>query len=241
MANPKQAAQVARGADELDFPGSRQHTNPQEPKLARASTNDLVQRVVAFDSYSGGEAHDQGTALVELYMTHADAALGVRSWRAYLDQHWPLDSSVAYDRMRVSRLVTRAQALKYGFSVCQLGLRIMGAKQLVSFPQFLKTPLALHPDDGGGMVRFPAPAAELRSVLRALAPPTPEGRQDDVGEKLRRYRATVEALLESDAGIAAIRPVVWADVKGAYVRVTASGPPQAKAAARLYQRLARAG
>ncbi len=239
MAKTNAAAQVERGTDELDFLGSRQRTVPREAKLARAATNDLVQRVVAFDSYSGGEAHDQGTTLIELYMTHADQALGFRSWRAFVEAHWPLDVSLAYERMRVAKLCTRRQALEYGFAACQLGLRIMAVKEIATFAAFRETPLARHPDDGGGVVRFPAPANDLRSVLRALAVPTQDERPDDLGEKLRRYRTTIEALLETDPGIAAIRPVVWADVKGAYVRVTTSGPEQAKAAVRLYQRLAR--
>lgn len=191
------------------------------------------------DLTAGGAAHDQGTILAEIYMEHADKALGFRSFRKLLEKKWPLDVSVACERMRVARLCTHHEATTFGYSVCALGLRVMTMLGVTSFAEFRKEPLKLHADDGGGTVHFPAPASALRSVLRALAvadePPT----ELDIGELLRRYRAAVNALLAGDPGIAAVKPVVWADAKGAYVRATAGTAAQASAAERLYRKLAR--
>ena len=61
----------------------------------------------------------------------------------------------------------------------------------------------------------------------------------DPGEQLRRYRAAVDTLRASDPAIDGLKPVVWADTRGAYVRVTASGPEQARAAVKLYQAIGR--
>lgn len=234
-------ATVERGVDEIDFLGTRRRGVPLTAAVARTKTGALVERVVAEDSHAGTEAHDQGTTLIELYMAHADVVLGFRSFRGFLQKSWPLDLGIAYERMRVAKLVTRRQANEYGFSVCALGLRVMNALGETSFEKFLKTPLRLDEADGGGTVQFPAPANALRSVLRRLAHPSgDEETAPEVGETLRRYRATVDGLLEADPLVAAIKPVVWADAKGAYVRVTAGAPAELKTAAKLYERLARA-
>ena len=61
----------------------------------------------------------------------------------------------------------------------------------------------------------------------------------ELGERLRAYRGVVDELTASDPEVAALPKAVWADAKGAYVRVSADGPDQARAAARLYTRLAK--
>jgi hypothetical protein len=234
------AGGAARGQDELDFLGSRQRSAPRDPRISREKLLGVVRAALSLDRSTGREFHDQGTVLVELYMEHADTALGFRSFRLFLEKHWPLGLTSAYERMRIARLCTAEQAAKYGASACVLGLRAMAALEITSFAEFQRTPLRLHADDGGGVVHFPAPAAALRSVLRALATVDEPERGANVGETLRRYRAAVDSLQAGDPAIAALRPVVWADAKGAYVRVTAGSAVEAAAAARLYQKLARA-
>jgi hypothetical protein len=230
---------VKRGSDELEFLKSRARSVPLGTPLAREKVTQLKRRVLTADGQQAAEAHDQGTELVELYMRHADAALGYPTFSALLEDQWPLDLSVAYERMRIARLCTHDQAAKHGYTSCVLGLRIMRMLGTDSFEEFLKQPLPLHPKDGGGTVRFPAPAKQLRSVLRQLAVHAAEGDAADVTRQFRRYRTTVDELMEKDADVAALKPVLWADAKGVYLRVTAGGPAQTRAAAALYQRLAR--
>jgi hypothetical protein len=228
-----------RGGDEIGFLGSRAQTAPVDAALARQKTNALVKAVLAFDGELGAQAHDEGTELVELYFQHADASLGHGTFEAFLDARWPLDRGVAYERMRVAKLCTREQAQRYGYTACVYALRIMRAMGIDDFKAFLRKPLRLHADDGGGTVKFPATVRELRSVLRALAVTEAAETTVDAGEQLRRYRAAVDALRASEPVIDELKPVVWADTRGAYVRVTASGPAQSKAAARLYQAIGR--
>ena len=236
MAKTAKAAKApVRGADEIGFLGSRSQTAPVDAALVRQKANALVKGVLSFDGELGARAHDEGTELVELYFQHADVSLGHGSFAAFLEAWWPLDAAVAYERMRVAKLCTREQAQRYGYTACVYALRIMRALGLEDFKAFLKKPLKLHADDGGGTVRFPATVRELRSVLRALAVVEVAETEVDAGEQLRRYRAAVDTLRASDPAIDELKPVVWADTRGAYVRATASGPAQAKAAVKLYQ------
>lgn len=227
------------GPDELEFLGSRERSNRFSESVARTKAAAVAERALSLDRHVGSESHEQGTALVELYMRHADEVLGFRSFRAFLLETWPLDLGIAYERMQIARLATRREAESYGYTACVLGLRIMRALRIESFEQFKSTTLRLHEDDGGGTVTFPAPATALRSVLRALHSTDPDEAAPDVGETLRRYRAAVDALIAVHGDIAALKPVVWADAEGAYVRVTAGTADQAKAAVKLYQRIAR--
>lgn len=230
-----------RGADELAFLKSRARSVPLTREVANERVRTFLHAIATRDANEGATAHDEGTELNGLYMRHVDAVLGFPTWRAFLALHWPADPSTALDRQQIAHHATRATAARYGLSRTLYGLRIMGLTGLESFEALESVDLRLHADDGGTIVRFPASAPKLRSVIRRLVAEaaTQPPADADSGDELRETSAIVRELSANDEGIAAIRPTAWADANGVHVRVTAKGRDGAEAAVRLYRRLAK--
>lgn len=244
MALAKKALGFRPGRDELSYLATRQTSSPYGEEAVEATLKQLARRARTFDGTSGGEAHEQGTMLVELYARHADVVTGHGSFRTLLQERWPLGLSAAYRRMRLARATTQDKAIAYGYTACLLGLRLMRLTGAVDFDDLATRKLPMPDAKGGGFIQFPAPVDELRSAIRELV-----GRSQSeavarlprsTGSLLNEARKLLDALMEEDDTVAALHPRAHVRDGRLHFPVRApSTPMEVAAAARLYSRLAK--
>lgn len=231
-----------RGADEsaLEFLGSRQRSTPLEAPTVREKLIALRRDVEAQDRAQIASWYNDGEVLNTVYMRHGDAVLSASSFRALLREWWPLNLASAYERMRVAKYATRAQAEKYRLTRCRLACRLAEKLKCASLAALEELDLQLPAEEGGGTVRLAqADAEQLAAALRLLKAPKLEDAEKSRGEELVDVRAWVKAQCEDDEEIAALVPTTFLRDGEVTVRVSAVGARQAKAAARFYERLAR--
>lgn len=241
--------------NEVTFLNSRAHVRPMSEALAAKRLNTLVQRVEAADRTQAQESFEQGQMLLDLYMRHAERALGFRSFNAMLRQHWPLSVARAYERMRIAFFYTCEEAESLGEKKALLGLRLLKALGLFDFDApadpsedqgrrareaigaLKRTPLRLR---DGSTVMFPTTVASLEEALWVLwNPPQDDADDTPVGRRLLKLREWLREASRQDAEFAALKPVASVDGDEVSVRVSARGRVGAAAAARLYAEIAK--
>lgn len=244
MAMTKRALGFQPGRDELEYLASRQTSSPYGAEAVEATLKALSRRARTFDGTSGGEAHEQGTMLIELYARHADVVTGHASFRTLLKERWPLGLSAAYRRMRLARATTQEKAIAYGYTACLLGLRLMKLTGATDFDALEKQKLPMPESTGGGFIQFPAPVDELRAAIRELVG---RSREEQVarlprttGTLLAESRKLFEALSAEDDTVASLQPrALVRDGRLHFPLRAPSTPTEVAAAARLYGRLAK--
>lgn len=232
------------GRDEFDFLATRRASSPYGEETAETALRQLSRRARTFDGTSGGEAHEQGTMLVELYARHADAVLGFGSFRALLQEYWPLGLSAAYRRMRLARATTQNMAIAYGYTRCLLGLRLMKLTGARDFEALAALKLPMPDATGGGFVQFPATVDALRQAIREL---TARNQMEAVARLprpasavLNDARKLLDALVSEDDAVRSLHPRAHVRNGRVHFPVKApSTPVEVAAAARLYERLAK--
>jgi len=227
-----------RGADELDFMPSRQKSTPLKPATLREKLARVVEPARLRRPFEGIQAHAEGTLLNELYMRHADAVLGFRSWRQLLLASFPEDDPrTAYDRQRVALFCTETEAA-LGIAKCLRGIRLFPKLKLRKFGELLDPPVVVKLPGGGEATFVRASVADLDSVLRHLGD---EGDEEDEtrGEALQHTRKAVDGLLEKEPEYRGLRPTASLQDDGIEVRTRPRGRAGYLLAARFYAALAR--
>lgn len=244
MASVKKAFAFLPGRDEFEYLATRRTSAPFGEEAAEATLRQLARRARTFDGTSGGEAHEQGTMLVELYTRHADVVMGHRSFRTLLTEYWPLGLSAAYRRMRLARATTQDKAIAYGYTRCLLGLRLMKLTGAVDFDDLAKRKLPMPAQTGGGFIQFPAKVEELRGAIRELVarsqPDAVAALPRATGSVLTEARKLLDAMMAEDDAVASLHP--RAHVRQGRLHFPVRAPSTATevaAAARLYTRLAK--
>jgi hypothetical protein len=221
---------VRRGGDELPFMDSRAGSTPLDAPTIRAHVDDLAQRVVGASRARGREAHEVGTILDTLYMRHADAVLGYKSFPAFLEDRWPDSLDEAYGAMHIARACTATQAETHGFWKAFYGIRLM---KKLGLPSFAALEKHVFDADRYGAKSFAA--MKVATVQRfttqpslVVAPPT-----EKVGREVVRLRDRAEALREKRSEYAALKVRVFAAEGKPCVTITAAGRDGSETARRF--------
>lgn len=244
MAPLKKTFAFQPGRDEFEYLATRRTSAPFGEEAAEATLRQLARRARTFDGTSGGEAHEQGTMLVELYTRHADVVLGHGSFRTLLREHWPLGLSAAYRRMRLARATTQDKAIAFGYTRCLLGLRLMKLTGAKDFDDLATRKLPMPASTGGGFIQFPATVDELRSAIRELVarsePETIAALPRATSSMLTEARKLMEAMMAEDDAVASLHPRAHVRHGRLHFPVrTPSTATEVAAAARLYAQLAK--
>jgi len=232
------AGAVPRGKDEFDFLKSRQDSTPERAATLRATLGQLLDEDRRGTAAAGRTAHAQGTTLVTLYMRHADPVLGYPSFRALLEKCWRQGVDDALRRMRIARFCTEDEAA-HGISMCDRGIRLMGALELASFGELLDDdkPLHLKLADGTSVRFAQASVHQLEDALRVLGAPEPPGEASV--QDLTRTRGHIDGLVEEKPAYARLHPTALLQEGVVEVRVRARGRAQQLLASKFFADLAK--
>lgn len=219
-----------RGGDEVEFLGSRAEAAPMSASAARAELRGLRGRVASLVRHEGREAHEIGTALNTLYMRHADAALGHRSFRQLLLAEFGDDPRRPYEAMVVARAATAELAEEKGARwVLRAATWARVEGHDVELARSLERPVTT---DDGRVVALRD--ATIRQIDEALGRRAQRAIEEPAGRRVQRARARVAELAAKDASVAALDPSIYLDAGEVVVRTVSRGPDDAKALRRLF-------
>lgn len=229
---------TAVGRNELDFMDSREDSPPVSEELARERVRALKESAAAREKTAGSTAHREGTALIEMYMSHVDQVLGYPSFRALLVAIWPARVADAYERMRIARHLTAKQA-EVGKSRALLAIEFMKELKLGSVAPLLddEKPFVLEQPGGNRVAFMEATCPQLDTILGALR----GGREVDPadGEALGRTRSRVRGLVEEEPRFIDLAPKVGLVDSEVVVTVRPRGRKGYRLAAEFYGQLAK--
>lgn len=219
-----------RGDDEVPFLHSRASSTPMGAATAKVELRALRGRLDALSRHEGREAHEIGTVLNTLYMRHADASLGYRSFRQFLLAEFADDPRRAYEAMAVARAATVTLASEKG---ARWVLRAVTWAQLEGhgpdLAPCLALPVTVEPDRA-----VPLRDTTIRALDEAIGRRAVNALEEPAGRRLHRARARVTDIIARDPAVAALAPSVYLDAGEVVVRTVSRRADDAKAIRRLY-------
>jgi hypothetical protein len=222
-----------RNADELDWMPTRREAVPLTPATARAMLGAVVDRVATGKRAKGREAHQVGTALNTLYMRHGDAALGMGSFKALVERHWPDLDDDAWAQMMIARYLTADEAEEHGYWKSFYAVRLMRKLGLETFAALVHR--SFDPD-GTGERRF----ADLSAnEVKRLATQTslPARREERVSQKVHRLQKRARELCEQHEAFAGLEVKVSERAGAPWVVIGSAGPEGGDAASKFHRLL----
>lgn len=209
---------VRRGKDELDFMKSRADSTPLSEAVAHAELAQLRSRLDSLERHEGLELHELGTTLLKLYMRHADATLGYRSYRAFLEAEFAGDPRRAFEAMTVARATTAAIAAEKG---ARWVLRAWAWARLAGHEDLTRAGRLTVEVRGQSVRLLDTTVRQLDEAIgRAGQPQLAE----PAGRQLDKARRRVGELVRADGEVAALAPSLFLDQGKLRVRTTASDP-----------------